>query len=71
MDIVETQKYTVPVDSRHTVSPGQTLDHIAQIHGVTVDQILQHPGNNHVQQFGGALMPGTRIWLPNAGGRML
>lgn len=61
MAIEQLQRVVVPVSQFHTVTPGQTLQHIATIHGVTPASILvANPG----RMPGGVLIPGTRLHIP-------
>lgn len=55
--------YAVPVSQHHTVTPGQSLGHIANIHGVSQDEIASHPANRHLMGSG-PLIPGTRVFIP-------
>lgn len=52
-----------PLSRKHTVSPGQTIHHVAAIHRVSPDAILTHPANRHLLG-GGPLLPGMRLVIP-------
>jgi hypothetical protein len=60
MALTQMPRYAVAVSKKHTVTPGQTLGHIANIHGVSMESIVAHPQNRHLLGSG-PLIPGTRI----------
>jgi LysM repeat protein len=53
-----------PVSNRHTVVPGQTLQHVAMVHGVSADDIASHPRNVQHNLATQPLYPGTRLFIP-------
>jgi LysM repeat protein len=57
-------RYAVPVSSYHTVVPGQTLAHVAKVHGVSAESIAGHPANRGRVNPGGVMQPGTRLHIP-------
>jgi hypothetical protein len=64
--LAQMPRYAVPVSMKHTVTPGQTIGHVANIHGVSQESLLSMPENRHLLGSG-PLIPGMRIAIPFTG----